>query len=170
MSLISTLLRSPVVHIVISLFSFGALKVQGTSMEPNFLPGQYLLVNRSAYRSKAPSRGDVVTINHPTSREITLLKRIVGLPGERVIMRQGKVFINEFTVNEPSVEEARSEELHGSEWRLRDDEYFVLGDNLNQSLDSRKLGPIKDRWIMGKVWLSLWRTKSLDLSKDDGIV
>ena len=153
MSIIPVLLRVPGLRILAALLTSAPLRVEGNSMAPSFLPGQYLLIDRTAYRLRPPRRGDVVTVQHPGLDEKALLKRVVALPGERVTLWRGKVLINGQPIEGPRLEE---EETLGTEWRLGDDEYFVLGDNPSNSLDSRRLGPVKSRWIVGKAWFRYW--------------
>ena len=161
MSIIPVLLRVPGLRLLAALLTSARLRVEGDSMAPSFLPGQYVLVDRTAYHLRPPRRGDAVTVQHPSLDEKTLLKRIVALPGERVNLSQGKVLINGQPLDGPCQgEEGSPEDTLGPEWRLGDDEYFVLGDNPSDSLDSRRLGPVKSRWIVGKVRLRLWHIGS----------
>ena len=157
MSIIPVLLRVHGLRILAALLTSARLRVEGNSMAPSFLPGQYLLIDRTAYRLRPPRRGDAVTVQHPGLDEKALLKRIVALPGERVNLWHGKVLINGQPIEGPRLEEEETpEETLGTEWRLGDDEYFVLGDNPSNSLDSRRLGPVKSRWIVGKACFRYW--------------
>ena len=126
-------------------------------MRPHYLPGQYLLVSPTAYLRRPAHRGDTVVVRHPSLEGRALLKRIIGLPGERVHLTEGRVLINGQPIEEPYlVREGGGNPLWDLEWMLGPDEYFVLGDNRTDSLDSRRLGPIKRGWIVGKAWVRLW--------------
>lgn len=139
------------------------IKIEGDSMAPLYQKGQHYLIDRTIYRSTSPERGDVVVFRHPSAQETILLKRIVGLPGEQVQLSLcgSKIRINcpppedDFYQTKPFIDETI-----GLEWRLADDEFFVLGDNVNFSLDSRRLGPIKRSWILGKAWVRVWKLRS----------
>ena len=139
------------------------IKIEGDSMAPLYQKGQHYLIDRTIYRSTSPERGDVVVFRHPSAQETILLKRIVGLPGEQV---QLSLCGSKIRINYPPPEDDSYQtkpfidETIGLEWRLADDEFFVLGDNVNFSLDSRRLGPIKRSWILGKAWVRVWKLRS----------
>ena len=151
------LLRIPGVRTLSTLLTARRIRVEGDSMAPLYQGGQRYLVDRATYRFDLPKRGDAVVFRHPSAGEKILLKRIIGLPGERVSLREGEILINDQPHEERHCQmEGSREETLDLEWGLGDDEYFVLGDNLSDSLDSRRLGPVKRRWIVGKVWLRYW--------------
>ena len=130
--------------------------VEGASMEPSFHTREYLIIDEISYRFNAPARGDVIVMRYPRDTRQYFIKRIIGLPGEHIKILNGIVFIE----NEPLDEGYLSEDLksYGSleELTLGEDEYFVLGDNRANSLDSRVFGPIQDRFIVGRAWLRGW--------------
>ena len=146
------LLRIPGLRALAALLTARRIRIEGDSMAPMYRDGQRYLVDRTTFRLQPPKRGDVVVFRHPSAGEKLLLKRVVGLPGDRVSLREGEILIND----RPLQMEGSSEETLDLEWGLGDDEYFVLGDNLGDSLDSRRLGPVKRRWIVGRVWLRYW--------------
>jgi signal peptidase I len=129
--------------------------VKGASMEPNFLDGDYLIIDEISYRFETPQRGEVIIFRYPLEPSQFFIKRIIGLPGEKVEVQDGKIFINGSELDE-------SEYLQGTttvgnvEVRLEDDEYFVLGDNRNASSDSRKWGEVDKKLIIGRAWLRAW--------------
>lgn len=135
--------------------------VSGSSMIPNFSNGDYLLIDEVAYRFRQPERGEVAVFRYPNSPSTYFIKRIVGLPGEGVEIKDGKVLVfNEarpsgFTLDEAylpkSVYTTGSEKFH-----LKSDEYLMLGDNRSYSFDSRSWGPLKTKDIVGLVRLRLW--------------
>ncbi len=131
-------------------------QVEGNSMEPNFHDGQRLFINRVVYMIGKPQRGDVVVIRNPKHADgEDLIKRIVGLPGEAIEIIEGKVFINDKPLDEPYIE-ALLKRPGAKTWTLGPDEYFVLGDNRNNSNDSYDFGPIKRETIVGRAWISYW--------------
>ncbi len=129
--------------------------VKGASMEPNFLDGDYLIIDEISYRFETPQRGEVVIFRYPLDKTQFFIKRIIGLPNENIKVQNGKVFINEKELNES--EYLRGVETVGNvEIQLGDDEYFVLGDNRNASSDSRKWGEVDKKLIIGRAWLRAW--------------
>lgn len=130
-------------------------RVDGHSMEPTLHDGQYLMVNKLAYRLGMPGRGDIVVFPSPQDSGRALIKRVVGLPGEEVAISDGQVYINGARLSEPYLAVN-----HGlANWGpsvLGAGEYLVLGDNRNNSNDSRNFGPVRDEALIGKAWFSLW--------------
>jgi signal peptidase I len=128
--------------------------VRGDSMSPSLTDADYVLVARRAYRRGGPARGDIVLLRDPRSRGGVYVKRVVGLPGEWVGFRDGHVLVNDGALHEPYVVEA-APAGSGVTWPLAADEYFVLGDNRSDSLDSRRFGPLRREHILGQVWYRL---------------
>lgn len=132
--------------------------VNGSSMEPNFHNGNYLLVDEITYDFKDPARGDVVVFTPPFNENSYYIKRIIGLPGEEVaISNKGVKIINEDEekfLNESYIRGVIS--FPDKEVKLGEDEYFVMGDNRNASYDSRSWGPLKGEDIVGVVRFRLW--------------
>ncbi len=139
------------IYLVVSLFS-RKLIVDGSSMEPNYHNGDVLKINLVAYLTSEPQRYDVVAIHTPS---MDLIKRIIALPGETVsIDENGKIRINGEIIEDPFAEEAIRQDMRGLAANtiiLKDNEYFVMGDNRNASTDSRTIGPIQKKQIIGKV-------------------
>lgn len=139
------------IYLVMSLFS-RKLIVDGSSMEPNYHNGDVLKINLVAYLTSEPQRYDVVAIHTPS---MDLIKRIIALPGETVsIDENGKIRINGEIIEDPFAEEAIRQDMRGlaaDTIILKDNEYFVMGDNRNASTDSRTIGPIQKKQIIGKV-------------------
>lgn len=134
------------------LLSSRRARVDGPSMEPTLRQGDLLLVSRSAYVRSRLARGDIVLLHDP-QRESGYIKRVVGLPTEAVAIHEGSVLINNIPLAEPYETQAGPEAAHrDGQWTLGGDEYFVLGDNRNDSLDSRAFGPVSARQIRGRVW------------------
>lgn len=137
--------------------------VKGASMEPSFHDHQYLIIDEISYRFTPPSRGQVIVFRYPRNPQEYFIKRIIGLPGERVQIKEGGVVIyngqnpDGITLEEPylapNLITASQDELILS---LGEDEYFVLGDNRNASKDSRSFGAVNRSFITGKVLLRGW--------------
>jgi signal peptidase I len=134
-------------------FATGRFRVEGPSMQPNLYTGQYVLADKLAYRLGNPQRGDVVTVlpNLPARQEY--IKRLMGLPGDTIGVRNGSLWINGGKITEPYI--AEPPKYVGS-WQLGPDEYFVMGDNRNDSDDSHIWGTVHRRAITGKVVFVYW--------------
>lgn len=137
--------------------------VNGASMEPAFVDGDYLLVDEVSYRFSDPARGDVVVFKAPTNKSIYYIKRVIGLPGEKLEITENKVHITNldypqsFELQESYLESALRQNPFGNIMiTLKDNEYFVMGDNRSNSLDSRRWGPLDQSDIVGVVRTRLW--------------
>ena len=145
---------------VIRTFLIQPFLVSGASMEPNFSSGDYLLIDELTYHFKEPERGDVVVFHYPGNESTFYIKRVIGLPGERLSFKDGRVIV--FNVDHPgggSLEETylpQDLQTSGSEVVLNEGTYFVMGDNRSFSFDSRSWGPLDKRKIVGVVRLRLW--------------
>ncbi|MFN8481696.1 MAG: signal peptidase I [Anaerolineae bacterium] len=129
--------------------------VQGSSMEPTFFEGERVLVNALAYRIGQPSRGDVIVFHWKyRPDDEPFIKRVIGLPGEEVEVRAGKVYVNGEPIEEPWT--TRPASYTAPKVKLGPDEYYVLGDNRANSSDSHVWGAEPADLIMGKVWLTIW--------------
>jgi signal peptidase I len=133
--------------------------VSGASMEPTFENGDYLLVDELAYRFRAPERGEVVVFRYPGDERTFYIKRIIGLPGERVVMKNGEVEVfrngEEKVLHEPYVAPAsRAGDM--VDITLKDGQYFMMGDNRNNSADSRYWGPLPRDLIKGRALCIYW--------------
>lgn len=135
--------------------------VKGASMEANFHDGDYLLVDELSYRLGTPSRGDVIVFRYPENPSQFFIKRIIGLPGETVEVKNNRVtiFNSEFPKGKVLEEDylSSSQRTEGNQLVvLKDNEYFVLGDNRLQSSDSRSWGKLNYKFITGRAFLRLW--------------
>ncbi|OGB74154.1 signal peptidase I [candidate division Kazan bacterium RBG_13_50_9] len=147
------------VAFLIRFFLIQPFYVSGQSMEPTFENNQYIIVDQVSYRLHAPHRGDVVVFKYPRNVAFSFIKRIVGLPGETVIVHDGEVtIINDQYPNGVSLEEDYLATRTSGEVRtkLGKNEYFVLGDNRPSSSDSRSWGVLPRHLIVGKVWVVLY--------------
>lgn len=130
--------------------------VKGASMEPNFYDSEYLIVDELTYRFRDPQRGEIVVFRPPNHEDQYYIKRVIGLPGETVEVRNGKVTIfNEAFPNGVTLDETYIDEITEGRERvtLHEDEYFLLGDNRDASLDSRYFGAVNRDSLIGRVWV-----------------
>lgn len=157
--MIKVAIISLAIIIPIRYFLIQPFYVKGASMEPNFYDHEYLIVDEISYRFNEPQRGDIVVFKYPNDPRQFFIKRIIGLPGERIKIDNNKVYINGAILNEsylsPNTETSLALRGYG-DVTLGSDEYFLLGDNRSQSLDSRSFGPVKRQYIIGKTWLRGW--------------
>ena len=142
-------------------------------MEPNFHDHEYLIIDEISYRLNQPKRGDIVVFRYPRDPQEFYIKRIIGLPGEKVEIRDGKVIIynqsepDGFSLQEDYLPEGTRTDggLGREQIQLEDGEYFVLGDNRNSSKDSRSFGPVSKSFVTGKVLLRGWPLSKFDVFK-----
>ncbi len=127
-------------------------------MEPNLMNGDYLLVDEISYRFGGPRRGDTIVFRYPADPSQFFIKRIIGLPGETVEIRNNKVKIydSESVVLKENYLSESQQTLGDMVVRLGNDEYFVMGDNRLQSSDSRRWGSLKKKYIIGRAFVRLW--------------
>ncbi len=141
-------------------------KIKGQSMHPNFPDGEYLLTEKVTYYTRSPKRGDVVVFTPPVSETDEFIKRVIGLPGERVMIQDSRVYIDDKLLNEPYLASNIYTENEGflkdgENYTIPEGQYFVMGDNRPHSSDSRAWGPITKKSISGRAWIIYW---PLDLS------
>ncbi|MDD3292863.1 MAG: signal peptidase I, partial [Candidatus Pacebacteria bacterium] len=141
---------------------FQPFVVSGASMDPNFHDADYLIIDELSYKLREPERQEVIVFKYPKDTRYKYIKRIIGLPGEKVDIIDGEVFITK--ENETfKLEEGYLSEKVKSEWernnnfsiQLNKEEYFVMGDNRNYSSDSRIWGSVPRKNIVGKVFVKL---------------
>ncbi len=139
--------------------TFQKFAVDGPSMNPNFHNRQILLVNKVVYRFHEPERGDVVVFHPPGNRQGDYIKRIIGLPGESVEIKEGIVYIHKEDGSVVPLDEPYITQPAGAAFqivKIPENEYFVLGDNRNNSSDSRDGWTVPRQNIVGQAWLSIW--------------
>ncbi|MBI4021815.1 MAG: signal peptidase I [Candidatus Andersenbacteria bacterium] len=157
--LIKVFLLAMAIIVPIRYFLVQPFFVRGASMEPNFLDGEYLVVDELSYRLREPRRGEVIVFQFPNNPSQFFIKRIVGLPGEHVIIEDNQILIK--SERYPSgvvLDEAQylptDNPTRGSvSVTLGENEYFVLGDNRSASSDSRAWGALGDDDIIGRAWI-----------------
>jgi signal peptidase I len=130
----------------------GRFQVRGSSMEPTLQDGQYLVIGKLVYWLHPPERGDIMVFEPPTNPTDDYIKRVVGLPGEQLEIRGQQVWVDGVVLEEPYTIPGS----YSGAWSLGDGEYFVLGDNRNNSSDSHSWGVLPEENIIGKAWLCYW--------------
>ena len=161
-----TLLFISIIAFTIRFFIIQPFSVKGDSMEPSFKNGEYLIVNEISYRlGKKPKRGDVIVFKFPKDLKENYIKRIIGLPEEKVKINSGKIYIydkkdsNGIELQESYIPDSyETQSDTNQEWDLNNNEYFVMGDNRlpGGSSDSRHWGILPRKNIIGKVWFVFW--------------
>ena len=151
---LQTVLLAGLLALVIRLFVVEPFRVDGPSMEPTLFTGERLLVDKVSYRLHLPRRGDIVVFRNPRNAREDYIKRVVALPGDKVEMRLGKLYINDQPVPEPYVFRDGIS-TYGPEV-IPPGYCFVLGDNRANSRDSRFFGPIPLQLIKGRAWVIFW--------------
>jgi signal peptidase I len=141
---------------VIIIFLYQPVKVEGTSMAPLLTDQERIFINKFVYRFEPIERGDVVVFWYPLDRSKSFIKRVVGLPGETVEIRQGHVYVNGRRLEEPYVPPQFADAGTYGPMRVPSDEYFVMGDHRASSNDSRVFGPVPSRYIYGKAVFAYW--------------
>lgn len=151
-----------VIAFAIRYFLIQPFVVEGNSMLPNFIDTEYLLAEKLSYSLSAPERGDVVIFKYPKNPSVNFIKRVIGLPGETVTIENNTVKItnntnpNGFVLNESKYLTSSQKTLTSEKVfsiTLKDNEYFVMGDNREHSSDSREWGALPKTNIIGRAWL-----------------
>lgn len=159
-----------VVLFVVLQFAFQNTIVEGSSMEPNFVDREWLLVSKLSYRLADPIRGDVIVFWAPDQERKEFIKRVIGLPGEIVSVRQGVVYIDDVRLDEPW--QPVADDTSFGPYVVPAGQYFVMGDNRPKSNDSRTWngagGALESERIIGKAWLSVWPTEAWGMVDSQG--
>ena len=150
--LLETVVLAFVLFLVINTIS-ARVRVDGESMLPTLKNGEFVLVNRLAYRMGEPTHGDIIVFRSTTEPDLDLIKRIVGAPGDQIRVGDGQVFVNGVSLSEPYINAAPR---YSGEWSVPEGYLFVLGDNRNDSSDSHAWGLLPTRNIIGKAMLIYW--------------
>lgn len=166
--LVKTVAAVFVVSFVIRTYVVQPFIIDGQSMEPNFHNNQFIMTAKASYHLHSPKRGDVIVFHSPYDYDVYFIKRIIGLPGETVEIKNGQVFIDSKVLDEKYIPENFKTYLTSSSETLKEtvgnDEYFVLGDNRDNSYDSRYWGLLSRDKIVGKYWTTLPKSISTILA------
>jgi signal peptidase I len=135
--------------------------VHGQSMEPHLHENQRVIVEMLSYHFRIPQRGEIVVLNLPDRHSDPLIKRVIGLPGETVEIRSGAVYIDGRKLDEPYLTQATTG--HMPPTLVPEESVFVMGDNRQQSNDSRYFGPVPLENLIGRAWVSYWPPEDVGL-------
>jgi len=164
--LLQTLLMAVVLYFLIDAV-LGRVRVENISMQPSLKPGEFILVNKMEYRLGDFKRGDVVVFHYPRNPEEDYIKRIIGLPGDKVTIQNGQVLINNTVLQESYI---ASPPVYQGTWEVPEDSIFVLGDNRNQSSDSHSWGFVPKEFVIGKALVIYWPLENLKILNETPVV
>ena len=134
----------------------GRFRIEGSSMMPTMQEGEYILINKLAYYLDEPVRGDIIVLQYPRDPSRDFIKRIIGVPGDLVEIKDEIVYVNGNLLNEPYID---TPPRYSGSWTVPPDQFFVLGDNRNNSSDSHTWGFLPDDHIVGRGWVVYWPVK-----------
>lgn len=149
---LETLILSVVLFVSINIIS-ARIRVDGDSMEPTLVSGEYVVVNRLSYRLGHPQRGDIIVFHFPRDPKEEYIKRVIGLPGDEVNVMNGLVYVNGQSLDENYLDVKMN---YTGSWTVPTGQLFVLGDNRNNSSDSHDWGTVPMDYVVGKAVLVYW--------------
>lgn len=150
--ILETLVLSVVLFVGINTIS-ARIRVDGDSMEPTLVSGEYVIVSRLSYRLSTPQRGDIIVFHFPRDPKEEYIKRVIGLPGDDVEISSGNVYINGYILNENYLDVKMN---YIGTWHVPAGQLFVLGDNRNNSSDSHDWGTVPMDYVVGKAIVVYW--------------
>jgi signal peptidase I len=153
-SVASLVLQLAVLSLLVVAFFMRLPEVSGRSMEPLIQSGEYVLINTFAFRFGRPRRGEIVAFRHEGDAREVFIKRVIGLPGDRIRIDRGRVYRNGTKQDEPYVQDADGRSLPGG--LVPPSSVYVLGDNRANSEDSRAFGPVSDDRLIGRAVAGIW--------------
>lgn len=156
---LETLVLSVVLFVSINLVS-ARIRVDGASMEPTLVSGEYVIVSRLSYRFGSPQRGDIIVFHFPRDPKEEYIKRVIGLPGDVVEVKNGSVYVNGQFLDETYLKASTN---YVGTWNVPAGQLFVLGDNRNNSSDSHDWGTVPTEYVVGKALLVYWPPPSWGL-------
>jgi signal peptidase I len=149
---LETLVLAVVLFVSINLVS-ARIRVDGASMEPTLVSGEYVIVSRLSYRLGSPQRGDIIVFHFPRDPKEEYIKRVIGLPGDVVEVKNGSVYVNGQALDETYLKVKTN---YPGTWNVPEGQLFVLGDNRNNSSDSHDWGTVPMDYVVGKALLVYW--------------
>lgn len=152
LDILETLVLSALLFFAINAVS-ARIRVDGYSMEPTLHTGEFVIVNKLAYKLGSPKVGDVIVFRYPRDPEQEYIKRVIGLAGDKIIIINGMVSVNGQPLEEPYIAAPPN---YQSDWNVPENSLFVLGDNRNNSSDSHNWGPVPMEHVIGKALLVYW--------------
>jgi signal peptidase I len=161
MDFLETIVVAMSIFVVVYLLLVQPHEVKGSSMEQTFHNNDYILTDKISYRFRHPQRGEVIIFKAPNNQEVDYIKRVIGLPGERVKVEKGHVFVNDVQIPEPYLHDVTllfpgSPLQEGVDFTVPGGNYFVMGDNRPHSSDSREFGPVPQNLIIGRAFFRYW--------------
>ena len=150
--ILETLILSLVLFVSINIIS-ARIRVDGDSMLPTMVSGEYVVINRLSYRFGSPQPGDIIVFHYPRDPREEYIKRVIGLPGDVVEVQNGKVYVNGQALVEDYINVKMN---YTGKWEVPADALFVLGDNRNNSSDSHDWGTVPMDYVIGKAILVYW--------------
>jgi signal peptidase I len=149
---LETLVLSAVLFLAINAVS-ARIRVDGNSMEPTLQNGEFVIVNKLAYKLGSPKTGDVIVFHYPRDPNQEYIKRVIGLSGDHVNIMNGQVYVDDEILPEPYI---ATPPRYKADWNVPEDSLFVLGDNRNNSSDSHNWGPVPMEYVIGKALFIYW--------------
>jgi signal peptidase I len=154
------LVREIIETLLLTLFIFwivntatGRFRIEGYSMLPTLEEGEYVIINKLSYYLDEPERGDIIVLHFPNDRSRDFIKRVIGLPGDHLEVTDGSVLVNGEALDEPYINAPPN---YNGSWDVPEGQYFVLGDNRNNSSDSHNWKFLPRDDIVGKAWIIYW--------------
>jgi signal peptidase I len=163
LDILETLILAVVLYFGINAVS-ARVRVDGFSMTPTLQDGEYILVNKLAYKTGEPTRGDIIVFIFPVNPQEDLIKRVIGLPGETVSVHSGIVSVNGVPLTEPYI---ASPPAYDGDWVIPEGQLFVLGDNRNDSRDSHQWRFLPMENVIGKAVLIYWPPEEWQVINQD---
>lgn len=170
--MIEVFVVSASIFVVIYLFLMQPHQVKGSSMFPTFKDGEYVLTDKVTFRTRLPMYGDVIVFKAPVNENFDFIKRVIGVPGDRVMVSEGKVFVNGKALPEYLPDGYLPTEYttspgqflqQGSEYVVPPGSVFTMGDNRDHSSDSRDWGPVPDQNIIGRAFFRYWPANKVQI-------
>ena len=166
LEILQTLILALVLYFLIDSV-IARVRVVNISMLPTLEPGEFLMVNKLAYRFSNVQRGDIIVFHYPQNPAEDFIKRVIGVPGDTVSVTQGTVYINGQGVDEPYIS---APPTYTGQWTIPEDNVFVLGDNRNQSSDSHQWGNVPLQNIVGRALVIYWPFENIKILTHPNLV
>jgi signal peptidase I len=177
LDVLETITVALAIFILIYAFAAQPHKVSGHSMMPNFLDGSLILTDKISYQLHPPQRGDVIVFHYPKNPRLDYIKRIIGLPGEKIQIENNQIIIYNdsnpkgFALKEPYIPNdfvtlGKKYLPNGQIETIEPDQYFVMGDNREGSSDSREFGPVEKKHFVGRAFLVYWPLNRIQIIKN----
>jgi signal peptidase I len=151
--LIETMVLVAIAFLIVNAL-IGRFRIEQVSMQPNLHEGEYVIVDKVSYAFRQPERGEIVVLKNPNPGQPDLIKRIIGLPGETLAVSGGQVSVNGQPLSEPYIRQPMASDFPAKQ--LEAGQYFVMGDNRNNSEDSRAFGARPASDLVGRAWIIYW--------------